>query len=36
MKEKIHADDEIVKCNCAVHNVCDLNFCCYMNENMFN
>ena len=28
--------DEIVKFNCEVHNVCDPNFRCYMNENIFN
>ena len=33
---KIHENDEIVKINCAGHNVCDPNFCCCMNENMFN
>ena len=33
---KIHEKNEIVKFNCAVQNVCDPNFCCYMNENMCN
>ena len=31
---KMHENDEIVKFNCAVHKVCDPNFCCYSNIRM--
>ena len=31
---RIHENDEIVKFNCAVHKVCDPNFCCYSNIRM--
>ena len=33
---KIHENNEIMKFNCAVHTVCDPNFCCCMNENILN